>query len=242
MILEIINDSEGLRRMKGEWNGLLERSENRDVLHSHQWYACWSDAFIRPADMLVLVAREGERLTAVLPLMKQSYRIKGLAIKAVGSMTNRISVLFDLLSDHPSADLLAALLTKAFEATNRKMMVLEKVQEKSLLLRYIRDAGKKGNFLSLLRPVSEHWAVRMEETYEAFFDSRESKFRRNVRAAERKTMARGAMRVVQPSGPGDLASPAGARLSPPIERVERPGRHRDHAERAGQSLLRQPGG
>ncbi len=32
---------------------------------------------------------------------------------------------------------------KAFEATNRKMMVLEKVQEKSLLLRYIRDAERK---------------------------------------------------------------------------------------------------
>jgi CelD/BcsL family acetyltransferase involved in cellulose biosynthesis len=204
-MIDIIDESNNLEQIEKQWNGLLEKSENRDVLHSHQWYRCWAESFTYPGQMLILAARDGERLTAVLPLMKQSYRRKGLSIKAVRSMTNNHSALFDFISDCPSGGLFAALLRKAFEVTKRKVIVLGKVYENSLILRYLEEASRKGSFFYLLRPVSERWTVRMEAPFEVFFNGRESKFKKNMRAAERKSSEHGPLKVLQPSGLEDLA-------------------------------------
>ncbi len=205
MTYEIIDSSEGIKRLEGPWNALLERSERPDVLHSYQWYASWSESFVPSGDMLIAAAWEDLRLSAVLPLMKQRYRAKGpLAVKAVRSMTNRNSALFDLLSDRPSAELLGSLFSKALDASRGKMIVLEKIHEDSLILKHLEEAAGREEFFYLVRPVSEGWTVRIDASFDSFFNTRAPKFKKNMRAAERKSLDRGRLDVSQPSGPEDL--------------------------------------
>ncbi len=204
MDIDICKSAQDLERMRTEWDSLLDRSENRDVLHSHLWYASWGEAFTRPGDMLVLSAREGGRLKAVLPLMKRRYRRGRLAINGLASMTNRCSALFDLLSDDPSPGLLGALFRKAFKSTHRGIITLEKISGDSLIMRHIEAAAEAGRFLYLARPVTESWTVHIDSAFEPFFNGRESKFKKNMRAAERKSAINGPLKLLQPAGPEEL--------------------------------------
>jgi len=202
--IDIFREKDTLALLRDPWNSLLDACVNRDVLFSHEWFSCWVDCFIREREMLIVVARESDRIKAILPLMRGNLSQAGLKsmlasrLRIVKSMTNLHSLRFDYITDSPSPRLLGHLIETAFQATGYKLIVLEKVPEGSLVLRDLDEACDHINCRYLVRVQYENCVVKKESTFDAYLKGLSLKFRKNVRAAERKARKGGPLTLLQP--------------------------------------------
>lgn len=202
--LETVRDVETLHTLKDEWNALVESSPNRDVVHSHQWYDCWARHFLSDDGMCVVAARDSRRLVALMPLMKSRFSKKGLGVSAIRSMTNRYSPVFDLISSESPEDALRAMIPYVFRISDTHMMILDKVPKSSVVLDCIDEACRAEGLQYLVRGTDGNCTIHVEGTFEEYFDGLKGKFKKNVRAAERKALERGSLTLVKPGGEDDL--------------------------------------
>lgn len=202
--LEIVKDQEKLSKLSKVWKTLLDASENRDVLYSYQWYKCWTKNYLNNDKMLIITINNSNNLMAIMPLMLTNYRIKGLKIKIIKSMTNERSSKFDYLTTHPSPDLLSMIIQKAFENTKCKMMLLEKVPVNSFIFSDIIKACKNNGLKYVIREDNGHYCVIIKDTFEKYFNKLKSKFRKNIRAAERKSSQKGTLVIEQPNNIAEI--------------------------------------
>lgn len=202
--LEIIRDQETLSKISNNWNILLNSCKNRDVLYSYQWYKCWAKNYTPDGKMLIITVHNSDKLKAVMPLMRSEYHRFGMKINIIKSMTNMRSSKFDFITTDPSSNLLSIVMKKAFEDTNLKMMLLEKIPENSILFRNLKKACKINALKYIIRKEDGNYYIRLEETFDNYINGLKSKFRKNIRAAERKALHRGSLTLDQPKSNADL--------------------------------------
>jgi CelD/BcsL family acetyltransferase involved in cellulose biosynthesis len=212
--VEVVRDKLAFEGLRESWETLLELSVKPDVLHSHEWYSSWCRWFLPDNGMVVAAVRNGTDLSMVLPLMMSTYRTKWFAFDVVRSMTNRHSPFFDVITRDPTPGQLRSILDAVFETTGRRMIVLEKIPQSAVILRLLPEAC--AGHLYIARPVDEDWVIDMECSFDSFLNGINPKFRKNIRAAERK-MRENRCVPVQPEGTDallrslDLALPVEAR-------------------------------
>ncbi len=198
LALEIVRDLRTLHALRDEWNALVESAPEGDVICSHQWYECWARHFIPDDGMYVVGARDSGRLVALMPLMSGRLSRRGLGIKAIRSMTNRYSPVFDVISCALSEHVLGAMISRAFEISGTHVMLLEKVPRSSRVLECMDGACRAEGLTYVLRDTEGNWTVRIQGSFEEYFGSLKGKFRKNVRAAERKALERGPLTLLRP--------------------------------------------
>lgn len=204
MEIKVIKNIDLFSQLEDKWNSLLQRCENRDILFSHQWYYCWANSFILDNELFVVTAKDSEKYHAILPLIKIKYKKKGITFKALKSITNDFSERFDILFAKPSSDIISQMLKKAFDASRSKILILEKLPENSLMLRYINDSCDLLGYHYIIKNQYENSLIRIEDNFEDYFNRLASKFKKNVRAAEKKTFQRGAIELARPKSQEDL--------------------------------------
>jgi len=184
---------------------LLNNCTNRDVFFTSQWFNCWINSFLLDEKILLVTANSSDRLHAILPLMLSSYKKGSLQFNIIKSMTNKHSLRFDYLSDSPSPGQFAELLKRAFAETKSSMILLENVSEKSFIMKDLDEACKIAKCKYLVRQQWENCLIKIENSFEEYFNTYlTSKFRKNVRAAERKALKRGTIKLLQPKTSDEL--------------------------------------
>lgn len=69
MIIELVEDIEGFRRLEPEWNAVLERSRNPNPFMTHEWLLSYLEAYGDAVNLFLVVAREDSRILGLAPLM-----------------------------------------------------------------------------------------------------------------------------------------------------------------------------
>ncbi|HPN33610.1 MAG TPA: GNAT family N-acetyltransferase [bacterium] len=195
MDIESITSLKAFKQLGPAWDQLWSASPGADILFSYEWFKNWLDLFAAKPRLLVLVARENQQTRAILPLMRCWERTHGIAIRVVRSVTNCHSHGFDLVALEADPVLFSEMIKKAFRAAHKSLIILDHVSERSLLHRLITGDGHFP-YLSHFRLHSENCQIRLEGSFDEYFNQRSSRFRKNVRAAERKALERGPLQLV----------------------------------------------
>lgn len=88
MDLHLIRDRQEFSILSGEWNELLEASEQGNVFQQWHWLSTWLDIYASKCSILVIVLRDAGRLCAVFPLyiMERSGLFKGRVVRMIGDL------------------------------------------------------------------------------------------------------------------------------------------------------------
>lgn len=71
MKLDLIQDIEGFRSLKPEWNGLAARSFFDNPFLTFEWYEAWLEVFGNQGEVTIVAVRQEGRLIALAPLFLQ---------------------------------------------------------------------------------------------------------------------------------------------------------------------------
>ncbi|MEW5795008.1 MAG: GNAT family N-acetyltransferase [Candidatus Zixiibacteriota bacterium] len=69
MIIDLIENIDGFRRLEPEWNGVLERNRHDNPFMTFEWLLSYLEVYGHSVNLFVVVVREGSRILALAPLM-----------------------------------------------------------------------------------------------------------------------------------------------------------------------------
>ena len=69
MLIELVEDIEGFRRLEPEWNAALKRSRNPSPFMTHEWLLSYLEVYAGAVDLFLVVARENSGIVGLAPLM-----------------------------------------------------------------------------------------------------------------------------------------------------------------------------
>jgi CelD/BcsL family acetyltransferase involved in cellulose biosynthesis len=72
--IERITTREGLQRLEGVWNRLLERSACNTIALTFEWLTTWWDVFGQDRELFILVVRKENEVIAIAPLLERTIR------------------------------------------------------------------------------------------------------------------------------------------------------------------------
>jgi len=208
MNIELISNLQSFVGLVPEWTGFLADANCADAFSSPEWFSSWLATFAPAPDLLLLVAKAQCKIRAILPLMKAREVTCGLRVPAITSLTNCHSHCFDLITgkatDETQADLLSEMVHRAFAVSRRDIIILDHVSEDSVLLKMLFSSNgfPYKVFTSFS---SENRQVSLDSSFDEYYNQLSSKFRKNVRAAERKALEHGPLELIHLQNPEDLS-------------------------------------
>jgi len=186
IVVDEIRDTEGFAQLAPAWTKLLARSADANPFLSHEWLHAWWIAYQPSAELRILVARDGNRVIGVAPLMERKSGIKSMlrTLCFIGDGTSETDHVGFLLDRDQTADVATALL-EAVCALPWNALLLNQVTEKSTtakaILSFFQARGDNVDIAISPCPVR-----RMPSTYEALLASLPARFRTALRSTRRR--------------------------------------------------------
>ncbi len=197
--VQIIRDKEGLLALSEQWDALSAGRGSLSPALSHDWFACWVDAFGEPVELLVVAAYEGGSLAGVAPLCLSESTHRGIPCRQVRFLYNRHGPRCTFLVREGRAEYCRVLLEAILEFGDWDLAVLENIPEESCLSELERE-GKLaralgGRFWSLRRRTMSSPLLRIRGSWEEFYSSRPRSLRRSLRSKEKRLFAAGEVSI-----------------------------------------------
>ncbi len=98
--VEKITARAAFAELESEWNALLQRSGSNTVTLTHQWQSTWWDVFGAGRELGLLVAREGESLVGIAPLLTRRVRVFGVPLRRVEFLASGEDEADEICSDY----------------------------------------------------------------------------------------------------------------------------------------------
>jgi CelD/BcsL family acetyltransferase involved in cellulose biosynthesis len=179
------------------WNNLLENFVYHDVGYSYKWYHHWTNSFLENKPMHVVAIEKDDQLLSVMPLYEEKISYFKVKVPVLKSMTNWHSHRFDILAKNDNEEILCKAINAAFGKGKEHLIVLHFVPADSYVLKWLSSACKEMNWNYTISEHSTNCQIKEAKNFAEYFDQLDSKFRRNVRAAEKKALTKGALSLIQ---------------------------------------------
>jgi CelD/BcsL family acetyltransferase involved in cellulose biosynthesis len=202
---KIIRSINELGTLETGWNDLLEKFAFGDVGYSFNWFHNWSNSFLEDKPIHVVALEKDERLLSVLPLYKEKIPYLKLKMSVLKSMTNWHSHRFDLLADQENEEVFSKTIEAAFKGGKSNVIVLNFVPKNSNVFKWIESSCKHMNWNFVVSDHSENFQVKEATNYDSFFEQLDGKFRRNMRAVEKKAQSMGNLSLKKLSSEDEIA-------------------------------------
>lgn len=135
---------------RGEWNDLCARCADANVFQTFEWYASWWAAFGRHHQLLLLTARNYNRLLGIAPLMIVGAKTRRARITFIGA--EHADYQDFLLADDASEVVLDRLLARLLELDfSWRRFELRNVPETSINLKRLMVIAGSNGLLSICR-------------------------------------------------------------------------------------------
>ena len=149
--VERIEDPAQLAGLEPVWNRLLDES---DVLHpfvTHEWVQTWWECYAGLARLSVLVAREGNTVRAIAPLMRARQSMLGLPVDCTLAARNDHSPRFDLIVAGRAAEAYRALWSTMAPSAGLKALEIGDVPADSATVAALVTMARRDGLLCGLR-------------------------------------------------------------------------------------------
>ncbi len=98
--------AELIEQLAPEWRFLCEENSADGPFYQPEWFAAYVRAYLPPGKLLLLAARTGEKLSAVLPLRVERTSVSGIKVRRLRGAYRPYTSRFDLVRrDGPLGDL-----------------------------------------------------------------------------------------------------------------------------------------
>jgi CelD/BcsL family acetyltransferase involved in cellulose biosynthesis len=197
-----VNDAAGFAALETEWDALVARAGDQ-LFYRHAFIRIWLDNFGPRARLRVLLAREGDKLVAALPLIEERGSLYGVPVRQLAAAANPHSCRFDLVAEDPEA---AAQMFFGHLRADRSWDVLRLIDVPEggngwALLRAAQGAGfATGTWQSLASPF-----IPLPATNEELQNRLDRKFKANLRRRRKKLEEKGKVTFERIDGGPELA-------------------------------------
>lgn len=86
--LKVISSFEEFHNLKSDWNNLLEQTSNDRVFMTHEWFTAWWQAFGEGKSLFIVLAKKGDDIVGIAPLMRFNGNFRGMPVRGIGFMEN----------------------------------------------------------------------------------------------------------------------------------------------------------
>jgi CelD/BcsL family acetyltransferase involved in cellulose biosynthesis len=190
---------EGFDGLCEEWDQLVAESGHDEPFWRHHFMSIWLDNFAPSERLRLLVAREGGRLVAALPLLEQRGRMYGLAVRRLRAPANVHSCRFDLPADPGRPGALQAIWKHLRATTSFDVLELPDVPADGAARRLLELAEAEGLRSCVWESMRTPW-ISLQGGYEALQGRLEAHFRQNLRRRRRKLEAKGKVELQRVNG------------------------------------------
>lgn len=186
IVVDEVRDTESFAKLAPAWTQLLARSADANPFLSHEWLHAWWLAYQPSAELRILVARDGDRVIGIAPLMEQKSGIRSMLriLSFIGDGTSETDHIGFLLERDKTTDIADALL-EAVYALPWNALLLNQITEKSTTAKAILSFFQaRGDNVDL--GISPCPVRRLPSTYEALLASLPARFRTALRSTRRR--------------------------------------------------------
>jgi CelD/BcsL family acetyltransferase involved in cellulose biosynthesis len=192
-----INEIDGLREFQLPWRALLAQTPGGSFFHSLDWLECYWKHLGAGQKLRVLIAMEKGQPIGIVPLVVRTESTRVGRLRMLTYPLHDWATFFGPVGPNPSATLLAAL--RHARRTPRDWDVLD--------LRWIdvdtTDLGRTERAMTQagFRPCKQKWdrtsLVQLPETWQAYWQGREAKFRKNIDRLQRRADEQGRVKLIR---------------------------------------------
>jgi CelD/BcsL family acetyltransferase involved in cellulose biosynthesis len=186
-----------------EWRALCDAGAYDEPFYRPEWIGSYVRAFAPSREVVLVTARSGGSLVAVLPLIKEISTLGGVPARKLRSAGNAHTCRFDLVHDTArAAEAIAAVWQALLDEPGWDVIELSDVPADGALVRLAQHARSEGYAThaapSLAPPFLD--LKGSGERFEALMARVDAKFRANLRRRMRKLETRGAVALLATRG------------------------------------------
>jgi CelD/BcsL family acetyltransferase involved in cellulose biosynthesis len=194
--------------LKKAWDELLEMSEFASVFLSHGWIRCFWDAWGSDKRLMILVARLGENLMGVAPLMLYNGKHLGVSAKILSFIENDESPHCDfVVNQHAHREVVSAFFDYITSMQNNwDILFLRKIPVDSPILEPIKACCERHCYKFQVRASLESPILRTDADWVSYYSQRSQRFKKRVRHLRNKLHRQGNILVQKSPDPDEIKS------------------------------------
>jgi CelD/BcsL family acetyltransferase involved in cellulose biosynthesis len=202
MRIEQIGRFDRFLELKSEWNLLTPGAGLSLPALTHEWFSAWLQAFGKDIELAILALFDGnagagsvEKLVGVAPLRMVRSTYRGIRCTQLRFLYNRHGPRCCFLMRNGYADWTAVLMEEVLKLPGWDVAILENIPHESYLHVLCASMRDSKEHSTLLRRTMSSPFLKIEGSWEDFFNSRPRNLKRSLRSKEKKVSAAGKMTI-----------------------------------------------
>ncbi|UCF79027.1 MAG: GNAT family N-acetyltransferase [Candidatus Eiseniibacteriota bacterium] len=195
MKVERIESIGRFAELREQWNQLKGGEGLSSPAFTHEWFSAWLEAFGAGTELTVTVLFDGPRLVGAAPLCLSRRTYRGISCRQLRLLYNRHGprCTFLLRDGHEASA--GPLLEEALRLPGWDVAVFENVPHGSYLYRAFTGWVGAWELPVLVRRTMDSPFLKIEGSWDEFFDSRSRSLKRSLRRKESRLTAAGRMTI-----------------------------------------------
>lgn len=198
MQIEVVRELRQLAPLGAAWNEAVEASGFDSIFLTHEWFCAWAKNFAPAEALNVVIAREGDRICGIMPLLREHRRIGSRTLTVLRSMTNLQTYKYGfILPKEGGREIFESMLHLLSEVCNWDLMDLDYLPDDAQVIAFIHQLHGAGMFGAREEVQMESPYVEIEGTWEEYCSARDQKVRKNWDYFERRLQKEGSVGLIE---------------------------------------------
>ncbi len=183
IVIKSITQVDGFKKLSPIWNPLLQKSGSNNVFSTFEWLYTWWKHFGDERELSILLAKEGEEVIGIAPLMIEKKRIlRYVPIKVVLFIGTGISDYSDFIIVKEREKVLNLFFEYLQKRRNLWDRVdLREIREDSPNLAVIQDNLEKQGFIGNICEIGKCPYIGTKNEWSSYYSSLSKNFRQDIR-------------------------------------------------------------
>lgn len=205
MQVDVIRNLEQLAPLRDAWNHAVAQSEFDSVFVSHEWFYTWAKHFTTDRDLYVVIARDGNNLLGIMPLLLVRRRHGFWTETELRSMSNTQSYKYNfIVRSDGAATTLAAMFQRISQDLTWTSMILDFVPAQACNIPLLAQLNHSQFFAMRTEFHMASPYLSMTGSWEDYLTQRDKKVKKNWDYFERKLEKDGTAELVSITGGDNL--------------------------------------
>jgi len=180
--VDVINDHATFSNLAPEWNETVERAGLTHPFLRHEWLRTWWESFGQGRTLNIMVARAGQKIIALAPLMLEKARINGVPVRRVQFLHNDHTPKADVIVTERADEAFDALWAAILKARSKwDVLQFSQLPSDSPTHSQIARLADAGSYATTLWQSDVSPYVELKSDWNAYLQGRNAKLKSNLR-------------------------------------------------------------
>jgi len=198
--IQHITETPEFKSLKDSWNALLEQNHINDAFLSWEWLFSWWKVFNQGKKLWLVTAWKSNQLVGIAPLMLEKRGKLGLGSKILCTLGTPMNDVGGFIIQNQDVQILEALICYIIEQRKKwDILELTEFPVDGPEIQAFESAFNHPGY-SIVEKDREHYYLPIDTSWEEYYQGLSSKFRKNLRRADRNSSKLGTVKVKHIAG------------------------------------------